>query len=314
MHLMMILLPALLLLIFLNGTAHAAFPGTVVVQSIQIVPVETTAGNHPEIIGTIKANSARASEETIDINVIATLARPDNTVKSWIWKKIRIKAGEAKGFSIPKEYDVKLGGVYRLDFGVYSEDMRPLNRLTKNFSVVDPLRPRVGATSREIVTGRASPSSRNSTGRPTDDRHIAVGVYANAVNSAGGATLLLWPHKYVGLQGSYTMGTFSTAEVRVLARFPLSERFNPYLGVGYASVTAERTVDIIGLKTTFRDTGVSGAIGIEIPLSKRISGYVEISGAAIDLKKEVTNGVQKGTATVKYSPLTAGFSIMYFLF
>ena len=336
---MKIIMPVVLLLLG-PGASHAAFAVKVEVQSIQIVPVEPMAGDHPEITGNVKASSAQATGETTEIIVFASLTRPDHAVKVWTWKEIRIKAGESKVFTIPDEYKVKLKGVYKVDFTVYSKDMVPLNKLSKSFTVVEPSHPLVTTTSEETVTGTTGTfsgqetiagstgalsgqetvtgstgiSSAKASGRPADDQQIGVGAYVNTVNTAGGATVLFWPHKYVGLQGSYTMGEFTTAEVRLLARLPLAAGINPYFGVGYVNVATERTVDVIGIKTTFKDSGVSGVIGVEIPLRKSVFGYVEISGAAIDLKKEVTSGGLTGTAEVNYSPLTVGFSIVYYVF
>ncbi len=309
MHLKFIVPVVLLLLV--PGASHTAFAGTVELRSIQIVPVEILDGEFPEITGTVTSDSAKATGETMEIIVFATLTRPDHAVKLWTWKEIRIAAGESKVFSIPKEYEMKWRGVYKVDFSVYSKDMRPLSKLSKSFTVVEPSHPPVQKTSQEVVTGSTGTFS----GKAFDhDRQIGVGVYANTVNTAGGATVLLWPLKNVGLQGSYTMGEFTTAEVRLLARLPLSSGINPYAGVGYVSVTTERTVDVIGVKTTFKDSGVSGVIGAEIPLSRNVFGYVEISNTSIDLKKGVTNSGRTGTATVKYSPLTIGLSIVYYLF
>ncbi len=313
MHLKTIM-PALLFVLFGPVPSHAALAAKVEMQSLQIVPVETAAGKHPEIVGTIKASSVKAAGETTEVNVIASLVRPDHSVKSWTWKKISIKAGDSKSFSVPKEYDAKMEGVYKVDFGVYSKDMRPLHRLSKSFTVVDPSQPRAKTKSPQIMTRSTGTSSAKAPGLRAYDHRIGVGLSANLVNTAGGATLLFRPFKHVGLQTSYTTGRFSTAEGRLLAWFPLSARFTPYLGIGYASVTTERTVDVIGVKAEFTDSGVSGVIGAEIPLSKTVSGYVEVSGAGIDLKKEVTSGAQTGIATVEYSPVTVGFSIVYFLF
>jgi hypothetical protein len=260
-----------------------------------------------EITGTIKA---KAPGETREVNIVASLTWPDHSVKSFTWKKISIKAGETKAFLLPKEFETKLVGVYKVDFGVYAKDMTPLNRLSKNFTVDAPSLSPVKTTTPENATR----SSGKAPDISDDENHFGLGVTVNTVNSAGGATFLLWPFKYIGLQGSYTMGAFTTAEGRLLARFPIFEGFNPYVGVGYASVSTERTVDVINIKTTFKDSGVSGVLGVEIPLGKNVFGYVEISGVAIDLKKEVTGGGQTGTASVDYAPITVGFSIAYFLF
>ncbi len=314
MRIIKIIMPVILLLFLGTGTSRAALPKPAEMQSIQISPDETMVGKHPEIIGTVKAVSSKAPGETVEINVVASLARPDHAIKSWIWKKIHIKAGETKVFSIPKEYDVKLTGAYKVDFGVYSTDMRPLSRLSKFFTVVDPARPPVKAAPQAEAGSKTGIVSGKSTRRLAGDRRIGIGAYANTVNTAAGATMLLWPYKYVGLQGSYTMGEFTTAEGRLLMRFPLSSGINPYAGVGYASVSTERTVDIIGIKSTFKDSGVSGVIGAEIPLGRRLYGYVEIGGAAIDLKKEITFGGQTGDASIKYSTVTLGLGIVYFFF
>jgi hypothetical protein len=309
-----IITKVLLLLLIGSGAFHDAFAGAVVVQSVQISPAETMAGKYPEIIGTVKANGGKASDEILEITVIASLARPDNAVKSWTWKKITIKAGEARGFSIPKEYDVNLKGVYKVDFGVYSKDMRPLSKLSKSFTVTDTARPLVTTAPTPSGPATAATSPGKTASRSAEEHHFGLGAYVNTVNTAGGATMLLWPSKYVGLQASYSMGNFTTAECRVLARFPLSGGINPYLGVGYASVTTERTVDTINSKTTFSDSGVTGALGVEVLLGKSLFGYVEVSGTAIDLKKEVSSGGVSGTAEVKYAPVTVGFSIVYFMF
>jgi hypothetical protein len=185
--------------------------------------------------------------------------------------------------------------------------MKPLHRLSKNFVVIDPSLPLVKKMTPKKDIAQA-------TVQPAEYPHFGVGVYANTLNSSIGATTLLWPLKYVGIQGSYTVGSFTTTEGRLLARFPISSGINPYVGIGYLSVSAERTVDAIGVKTMFRDSSVSGVLGAEIPLSKSIYGYVELSGAKIDLKKDVTDGVMSGTATVKYNQVTIGLGIVYYLF
>jgi outer membrane protein W len=80
------------------------------------------------------------------------------------------------------------------------------------------------------------------------------------------------------------------------------------------AVSTERTVEVVGEKATFRDSGISGAVGVEIPLGKNTVGYAEISGADIDLKKDVTSGGTSGTASVKYAPVTVGLGIVWYLF
>jgi outer membrane protein W len=86
------------------------------------------------------------------------------------------------------------------------------------------------------------------------------------------------------------------------------------MGVGFLNVSTERSVEVIGIKTSFEDSGMSGVIGVAIPLGKRVFGSVEISGSSIDLKKEVNTGSISGTASVKYAPVTIGVNIGYYLF
>lgn len=297
----------LLIVILLLGLVISAnsFAGPVEIQSIQIAPVETTTGKYPKITCSIKANAVPASGKAMEINVIASIALPNNIVKSWTWKNISMRSGETRNFSMPKEYDIRLAGVYKVDFNVYTKDMRPLHRLSKSFVVVDAKQP---------VTTSMNKTGVGTNSASTAFHHVGFGGYVNTVNTAGGATMLLWPNKYVGIQGSYSVGNFTTAEGRLLIRFPNSTGFNPYVGVGYMSVSTERMVEGLGTKATFRDSGVSGAIGTEIPLSKNLVGYAEISGANIDLKKEMDIGGTPGIASVKYSPVTVGLSIVWYLF
>jgi hypothetical protein len=310
-----IILQTVLLLLFVSGAFHAALAGPVEVQSIQIAPAETRVGIYPEITGSISMNKVNAPGETVEVIVIAVVFRPDHVMKSWIWKNIYIKAGEVKKFTIPKEYAVTLAGSYKVEFNVYTKDMKPMNKLSKSFVVIDPSQPLLKTTTpKKDVVGSAALSSGKASARAAENPVFGVGAYANTLNPAGGVTVLLWPLKYVGIEGTYTVGSFTTTEGRLLARFPLSWGINPYLGIGYLSVSTERTVDAIGVKSKFKDSGVSGVIGAEIPLNKSIYGYVELSGANIDLEQNVTNGVTTGTASVKYAPVTVGIGIVYYFF
>ena len=303
------------LLLLMSGAAHLAFAGPVEIQSIQIVPTETTVGKYPKITGSIKANTDIKPGEALDLIVIAAVVQPDHVVKSWTWKKVRMRAGEIRSFTIPAKYDIKSAGTYKVDFNLYSMDMGPLNRLSKTFLAVDPsLQPsKAGKQKVNAPPATVVPSGQEVL-YPAESRHIGLGVYANTLNGSGGATLLLWPFKYVGFQGSYAAGSFTIAEVRLLARLPLSSGINPYVGAGYLNVATERSVETVGIKTKFKDSGVSGVIGAEILLSKGLIGYVEIEGASIDLKKEVVSGSITGTASVKYAPVTIGIGLVYYLF
>jgi hypothetical protein len=74
---------------------------------------------------------------------------------------------------------------------------------------------------------------------PAESRHLGLGVYANTLNGSGGATMILWPFTYVGFQGSYAAGSYTIAEVCLLAGLPRCSGISPYLGVGYLNVETE---------------------------------------------------------------------------
>jgi hypothetical protein len=308
------IMQSLLLFLLVAGASHSAFAGPIQIESIQVLPAETSVGRYPEITGRVKANKNLARGETMNIVVIASVVRPDHVMKSWTWRKVNMRAGDIKSFAIPKEYEIKLAGSYKVDFNIYSKDMQPMHKLSTTFVAVDQSHQPASTTTPESGRVRTEATSVHGADRPAEYKHLGAGVYSNTLNSTVGATMILWPFKYVGFQGSYTVGSFTITEGRVLARLPLSSGINPYLGVGYLNVTAEKSVDIINVKEKFQDSGVSGVIGVEIPLGKDFFGYVEICGASVDLKKEVTSGSITGTASVKYSPVSLGIGIVYFLF
>ena len=306
-----LIITALLVLILSSGAARFAFAGPVEIESIQVVPAETSVGRYPEITGRVKANKDLKRGKSMSIVVIASVGRPDHVMKSWTWKKVTMRAGDIKSFTIPKNYEIKLAGSYTVDFSIYSKKMLPMHKLSVTFTVVDQsLKPAPAPPESSRVRGEATSVA----DRPAEYKHLGIGVYSNTLNSTGGAAMILWPFKYVGFQGSYTVGSYTITEGRVLARLPLSSGINPYLGAGYLNVTTERTVDVIDIKEKFQDSGPSGVIGVEIPLGRDFFGYVEICGSSIDLKKEVNSGSTTGTASVKYSNVSIGLGIVYFLF
>jgi hypothetical protein len=188
--------------------------------------------------------------------------------------------------------------------------MMPLHKLSKTFVAVDQTKtiaPEKDKARLERATGQAD-------NRREEHPHLGVGLSVDTLHGSGGATMLLWPFKYVGLQAGYTEGSFTIAEGRILARFPFSSGITPYLGAGFLNVSTERSVEIIGIRTKFQDSGVSGVIGVEMLLGKRVFGCVEMSGSSIDLKKEVSSGAVSGTASVNYAPVTIGINIGYYLF
>lgn len=309
-----IILPVVLSLLLVSGATQAAITRPVEIESILIVPTETRVGLPPEITGRVKANAVPAPGAGLEIIIIATVVRPDNVLKSWTWKNVSMRAGEIRSFTVPKKYGMKLAGTYRVDFNIYSRDMLPMHRLSKTFVAVDQTIPSLKTITPKEDRARLEPATGQAAGRQVENPHFGVGLYADTLHGTGGATILLLPFKYVGLQASYTEGSFTIAEGRILARFPFSSGITPYLGAGFLNVSTERSVEIIGIKTKFQDSGVSGVIGVEMPLGKMVFGCVEISGSSIDLKKEVSSGAITGTASVKYVPVTIGISIGYYLF
>lgn len=294
----------LILLILANGeVALSATAAPVEVGPIQVAPETTLIGQHPRITAEVKRTTLGA-QKSIVVNVIAVVVLPDNRTKSWTWKNVALARGAAKKFSPPNEYDVKLAGKYKIEFHVYSADMRRrFGTRSTTFSVIPPSLP---AEHKVPARAEAPPH------RVAERNSFGVGVYGNTLNPAGGATLMLWPFQNVGVQGTYTVGTFTSYEARLLVKLDLSPRYHPYIGAGYLSVSKE--TDIIGITTEFRDKSVSGVIGVEIPLGRSTFGYVEVSGTAIDLQKMVTNGTQTVKSTVEYAPATIGVGIVYYLF
>ncbi len=297
---------AFLLLLVTNGeVAYAATAAPVEVGPIQVFPGAPLTGQHLRITARIKRTTSASPLEPLVVNVIAVVVRPDHLMKSWVWNKVSLARYESKELSLPADaYDIKLAGNYKIEFNVYSADMNHrLAARSTTFSVVNPSLPAESKAPARLEAPRRGIAERN---------YFGVGIYGNALDPAGGATLILWPFRNVGLQGTYTVGTFTSYEARLLVKFEPSWGFRPYIGVGYVSVSKES--DVIGIKTEFKDSGVSGAAGVEIPLSRRTYGYVEVSGAKIDLEKIVTNGAQTVNASVKYYPVTIGAGIVFYLF
>jgi hypothetical protein len=284
--------------------SHPAPVSPVEVASIQVVPETPSVGQYPAISARVKRTKAKAPQEPLAATVIAVMTLPNNVVKSWTWKNVPLARGASKEFSVPKEYDIRLAGTYKVEFNVYSANMRRrFAASSKTFTVTDRLRP---------VEREAPPAVKPAPPRAPERNTVGLGIYGNALNPAGGATLMLWPFRNVGLQGTYTDGTFTSSEARLLVKLGRVSGLNPYIGAGYLSVSTEK--DIFGVTTEFKDSGVSGVFGVEIPLGRRIQGHVEVSGAAIDLEKTVTIGAQTVKATVEYAPVTIGTGIVFYLF
>jgi Outer membrane protein beta-barrel domain len=193
---------------------------------------------------------------------------------------------------------------------VYSSDMRKrFATSSRTFDVGGAVPPQAEAEK----APPPAPADKEGPGRSAAALNmLGVGIYGNTFNPAGGVTALWWPWQHVGLQASYTLGTFTTAEARLLARFGQVMGVKPYIGIGYLSVTKDETV--IGIDTKFKDSSISGVLGAEVPLGRRWFGYAEVMGTSIDLEEIVTNGGQTVKASYDYAPVTIGVGIVYFFF
>lgn len=289
-------------------TALCAAPQDVVdIGPITVSSETVQPGRHPDIetrIGILQ----RAKAGSLAVNVVAVVTQPDRRVRSWNWKR-KLSRESATLISVPKEYDCSAPGTYRVDVVVYSDDMKQRYGIrSRTFTVAgEPpaARPRGEAAGAEAVSARR--------GEEEGKRvHAGAGLYGNVLNPAGGGTVLLWPSKYVGVQGLYSAGTFESYEGRLLGRYALTARYSVYAGVGYLHVAADK--DILGVPTRFEDRGVSGTVGVEVALGSRVLLYVESSAAKIDLVRTVTGGGQTVIATVDYAPVTIGCALVWALF
>ena len=283
--------------------SFAAPSAPVTIDEVTIAPEVIASGGHPDILADIKSTSRAGSE----VAVIAVLTRPDHVVKSWRWGKVVVSPNEKQSIALPKEYDTKLIGVYKVEFVIYSVDMsRRIHALSRIFTVAEPakVQPMMEQPARKEPEQKMAPAQERT--------YLGIGLYGNGFNPAGGATVLLWPFRNIGLQGIYTVGVFTSYEGRLLLKFETASGVNPYLGAGFLTVSTEKKVTDVD--TTFEDSTVSGVVGIEMRLGRRGRGYLEVSGADIKLEKDVTNGAQTAHATVKYIPVTIGLGLVWSVF
>lgn len=297
--------PVLLLFALMMAAApqaYAASPAPVEVASITVAPESPAPGQQPEITARIVRRTDAGPEA---FTIIAAVTMPDNRTKSWTWQNVAFRTGEPRDFLLPKMFDTMLIGRYKVEYNVYSADMR--RRFASSASVFS-----VGLAAKPVAPPPPAAAKEAPRRPPEEPYSFGLGAWGNALNPAGGGTLLLWPSRSVGLQGTYTVGTFSSFEARLLVRFERPSGFNPYLAAGFLSVSVDK--DIIGVHTTFRDSSVSGAVGVEVRLGRRVRGYVEVSGASIDLEETVTNGPQTAKSTVEYAPVTINAGIVFYLF
>jgi hypothetical protein len=276
--------------------ALAATPGEVDLMAITVTPGRLSPGQHP-VIETQVGQSPGGSASSIVVNIIAIVTRPDNQTRSWNWEKIMLPKGSLRTITVPKEFNTSAAGTYRAEILIYSNDMKKrLARRTQTFEVAER------RTSEDV--GTAVPDKKRST--------VGVGLYGNTLNPAAGGMVLCWPSNYVGIEGIYASGEFTSYEGRLLVRTDRSQGYNFYGGIGYIHVGVEK--EVIGVVTRFSDSGVSGAVGVEANIGNKVRLYVEASAASIALDQIVTSGPQTVKATVKYAPVTVGIGLVMLLF
>jgi hypothetical protein len=285
--------------------SYAAPASPVEVASIEIAPESPSPGQYPAITARIGRITATAPPKPELFTIIAAVTMPDNMTKSWMWKNVTLAGKETTDFPLPRIFDTRLTGRYKIEYNVYSADMRRrFASMSKSFSVG----PAVKTDEQKPAAAKKEETQRLS----EENYAFGLGISANALNPAGGGTIMLWPFRNIGLQGSYTVGTFTSYEARLLVRYGRPSGFNPYFAVGFLSVSVEK--DVIGVTTTFKDSSVTGAVGVDVPLGRRVRGYVEAGISSIDLQETVTNGPQTVNATVDYTPVTISIGIVYYLF
>jgi hypothetical protein len=286
----------------------AAASAVVDLRPIRVTPDRLSPGQHPNIETQVDQAPGGAGTSVL-VTIIAVVTQPDHRVRSWNWVKVRISRGAARTITVPKEYNTALAGSYRVEVMVYSDDMqRRLATRTATFEVADRSKAQRSVKQRSPVKEGAL---RGTAGEPERPR-VGIGIYGNALNPAGGGTIFLWPWKHVGVQGSATTGVFTTYEGRLLARIERAGGQGIYGGIGYLQVTGKE--EIIGVGTTFEDSGVSGVVGLELPLRRNLLLCLEVSAARIELKQTVTNGARTVQASVKYAPVTIGAALVLQLF
>jgi hypothetical protein len=299
---------------FWMEVAQGKVEAPVVIEEITGISAPFSPGERPKIAATIAAAPQAVQRgRAIEVTIIAAVTRPDHELQSWQWKNVLFAPGERKSFSLPKEYSITAVGTYRIAFTVYSSDMeKQFSSRSLTFTVAAPGSPRPA----EALTTRAGKKNRAAgqtelqrEGRRT---YLAVGVTGNVVNPAGGVTILAWPLPQVGLQGTYVVGSFTSREVCILGRYEGSSWFNPYLGIGWLQVT--KKAKVIGVETTFSSGAPTAHVGIEIPLGRRLIGYVEVIGTTMRLRKEVLTATEVATASVTYVPVSVQASIVVSLF
>jgi hypothetical protein len=286
--------------------ALAAAPENIDVGSITVTPSRLSAGQRPNIEAGV-SQAQRGAVPSVVVNIIATVTRPDHVMRTWRWNKVTLSRAAVRTITVPKEYDTSAHGTYSVEILVYSNDMkRRLARRSSTFEVIAP-------QPAEKPGKKKPPEAREASARQEGERaYMGLGLYGNALNPAGGGMVLLWPSKYVGLEGIYSTGEFTSYEGRLLVKISLSDVYGIYGGIGYIHVTTDK--DVLGVETRFSDSSVSGVVGMEAALGRKARLYLELSTAGIDLEQTVTSGSQTVKASVEYTPVTIGVGVVLMVF
>jgi len=140
---------------------------------------------------------------------------------------------------------------------------------------------------------------------------LGIGAAVNAVNTSAGASLIIWPHANIGIQGNYGAGLFTSYEAKLFYRMNPDYPLKPYLGGGYLHVEKEDT--ILGREYSIEADSYSVFAGLEYDLGANFSFYLDIAGTPLKLEDEYIVGATKIVAQVDYSPVTVNLNMVYYL-
>jgi len=268
------------------------------IYGLSITPGRVSVGSYPAVAAIIhsKTTVSGPGKGVAVLNIKAVVTFPDGTTKSWWWNKFSFAPNQFREIKLPKEYDIKQPGTYKVEYFVYNANKSKIydSRL-KTF----------------IVGSQPEAKTQKSAVKAVEN-HLGIGGFVNAFNFSAGPALVLWPVRNVGIQAFYGVGTFKTYDIRVLYRFSTTGGLNPYVGLGYLS--AERDTNVLGVDTKFKSSSGEVCAGVDVPLSAHFSLFADVNANNMKLTKFVTNGSLSGTAEVKYSPVSFSAGIVYYLF
>jgi hypothetical protein len=284
------------------------------IVSITITPDDVPAGTYPNISGVVRNTSGikNGFNGSAKFDVTAVVTSPTGSRKSLLWRNVGFQDQQKKSYSFVNNFDISRAGVYTVVYSVYNGDRSHLYAsLSKTFdtAVHKPIKvpeepTPVMETPRPAVQKTTSPAAERSV--------LGVGAFVNSLNFNAGPTLIFWASNDFALQAAYGIGTFTTYEARAFYRVPMSASIRPYFGAGY--IHAERKANIIGVDTTIAGSSFTGFAGAELPLSKNLFAYADVSATPIKLKKDVVNGSTQATATVTYSAATICIGLAWYIF